>query len=149
MKSGDRRQSKRHGACGGNIGAARPCAGEAPSWFIADSSCASIGEKREQEEKAKLAEQLRKQSDQYASQREELTALFLLMDIRRDPHQWEFDLAHWASHYGHVLIPVATKIDKLSASKRKPALSRIARALGVATPQVVNQTVSADALGTS
>ena len=73
----------------------------------------------------------------YLARREELAALLLLMDVRREPHQWEFDLAHWCSHYGHGLIPVATKIDKLSSSKRKPAISKMARTLGVSTGQVV------------
>lgn len=67
----------------------------------------------------------------YLSQREPLKLLMLLVDIRRDPGDFEKDLIGWASAQGLAILPVATKLDKLSASKVKPALSRVAKGLGM------------------
>ena len=43
----------------------------------------------------------------------------------------------WASEYGRAVLPVVTKIDKLSASKRKPALTKIAQNMGLDRRQLV------------
>lgn len=67
----------------------------------------------------------------YMLQREALRALVLLVDVRRTPGQFETDLIHWCSHHGHAVLPVVTKVDKLSKSKRGPALRGIATTLGV------------------
>ena len=55
----------------------------------------------------------------------------LLVDVRRDPGDFETDLIGWASAQGLAILPVATKLDKLSASKVKPALARVAKGLGL------------------
>ena len=67
----------------------------------------------------------------YLSQRVPLKLLMLLVDVRRDPGEFETDLIGWASAHGLAILPVATKLDKLSASKVKPALRRVAGGLGV------------------
>ena len=83
----------------------------------------------------------------YLSRRENLKALLLLVDVRREPGQWELDLVTWSSHHGYAVVPIATKIDKLSASKRKPALARIAKKLGLSPRQLVGwSSVSGDGL---
>lgn len=73
----------------------------------------------------------------YLIERAQLRALLLLMDARRDPGQWERDLFTWCSHHGRTVVPVITKIDKLSRSKRKPALEGIGRQLGISRRQLV------------
>lgn len=67
----------------------------------------------------------------YLAKREQLKLLMVLMDIRRDPGSFETDLIGWATAQGLAILPVATKLDKLSASKRKPALARVAKGLGL------------------
>lgn len=73
----------------------------------------------------------------YLSERPNMRALLLLVDARREPGQWEMDLVTWSIHHGYAVVPVATKIDKLSASKRKPGLAKIAKKLGLTSKQLV------------
>jgi len=73
----------------------------------------------------------------YLSTRGALGTVMLLVDVRRTPGQWETDLIAWVSQYGLALLPVVTKIDKLSPSKRKPAIAKVAGVLGLAPKQVV------------
>ena len=75
--------------------------------------------------------------ERYFTTREPLRALLLLMDSRRDPGDWERSLAAMGSEFGWGIIPVVTKIDKLSRSERKPAIERIARGIGVEARQIV------------
>ena len=72
-----------------------------------------------------------KMVENYLSQREPLRVMLLLVDGRRKPGEWEHSLVGWASAYGFSVLPIATKIDKLSVSKRKPALADIAKSLGI------------------
>ena len=67
----------------------------------------------------------------YLAQRAELRVVMLLVDIRREPGTFETDLIGWVSAQGLTILPVATKVDKLSRSKVKPALARIAKGLGI------------------
>jgi GTP-binding protein len=67
----------------------------------------------------------------YLERRTPLRALLLLVDCRREPGQWERDLAAFCSTRGLALVTVVTKVDKLPKSKRFESLSRIARSLGV------------------
>lgn len=85
----------------------------------------------------------------YLATREPLRALLLLVDVRREPGQWEHDLIAWLTHHGRAVLPVVTKIDKLSVSKRKPAIGKIARSLGMQPRQVVGwSAVNGDGLET-
>jgi len=73
----------------------------------------------------------------YLSERPQVRALLLLMDVRRTPGDWEMQLIQWASLHGYTLVPIVTKVDKLSVSKRKPAVAKVARAIGVSSDQVI------------
>ena len=75
--------------------------------------------------------------ESYLIGRKPLRALLLLMDVRRTPGDWEKQFFTLASQYGWAVVPVVTKIDKLSSSKRKPALAKIARQLGCSPDQIV------------
>ncbi len=80
---------------------------------------------------AKVKRNWRPMIETYLSTRENLRILMLLVDIRREPGTFETDLIGWATAQGLAILPVATKLDKLSTSKRKPALMKVAKALGV------------------
>lgn len=73
----------------------------------------------------------------YLSERDSLRALLLLMDVRREPGEWETQLIHWASHHGFAVVPVVTKIDKLSRSRRGIAVTKIAHKLGFSPRKVL------------
>lgn len=64
----------------------------------------------------------------FLESRPQLLLALLLVDIRRDPGEEEAMLAEWFA--GHAVI-VATKADKLSASRRGRRLDAIGRGLGV------------------
>lgn len=73
----------------------------------------------------------------YLAKREPLRALLLLMDVRREPGDWERDLVGWMVHHGRAVVPVATKVDKLSVSKRRPAITALANTLGFSPRKVI------------
>ncbi len=75
--------------------------------------------------------------ERYLIEREPLRALLLLVDVRREPGEWESQVATWTSAQGLALIPVVTKIDKLSKSKRRLAIEKVAMQLGFSARQVV------------
>lgn len=73
----------------------------------------------------------------YLAERERLTGLMMLMDARREPDALESVLVEFCSHHGRAVVPVVTKIDKLPKSKRKLAVQKIARALGLPPRQLL------------
>ncbi len=85
--------------------------------------------------------------ESYLAERSQIRALLILSDVRRKPGDWEKQMFTWASHFGYAVIPVATKVDKLSVSKRKPGLAATAKELGLNPRQVVAwSAVSGDGL---
>ncbi|MBV72061.1 MAG: YihA family ribosome biogenesis GTP-binding protein [Myxococcales bacterium] len=75
--------------------------------------------------------------ESYLAERNQIKALLILTDVRRQPGDWEKQMFTWASHFGYAVIPVATKIDKLPVSKRKPGIASTAKGLGLNAKQVV------------
>ncbi|MCB9548387.1 MAG: YihA family ribosome biogenesis GTP-binding protein [Myxococcales bacterium] len=75
--------------------------------------------------------------ERYLTHRGTLRALLLLLDIRREPGEWETSLVHWCSYHGQALVPVVTKIDKLGKAKRTLAMQQIAGTLGLAPRQLI------------
>lgn len=73
----------------------------------------------------------------YLIERECLRALVMLVDVRREPGEFEAQVATWTSAQGLALIPVVTKVDKISKSKRAIAVQKVARALGFSARQVI------------
>jgi GTP-binding protein len=68
--------------------------------------------------------------DGYLSQRPTLAAAVVLVDSRRGLEQEEFDLLELLEQNRAPALPtllVATKIDRLSVSERKPAVAKITR----------------------
>ena len=75
--------------------------------------------------------------ESYLAERNQIRALLILTDVRRQPGDWEKQMVTWASHFGYAVIPVATKIDKLTVSKKKPGILSTAQGLGLNPKQVV------------
>lgn len=73
----------------------------------------------------------------YLEDRPQLVLALLLVDIRRDPADEEKDLIAWFRAHDLDCLLVATKADKVPASRRGPRVSAIARSLGVQPAAVV------------
>ena len=67
----------------------------------------------------------------YLSTRTSLRAVVLLMDIRRTPQLEELNFVDWLRQYRLHIVPVLTKCDKLSKTKREKQLKAATEALGV------------------
>lgn len=72
---------------------------------------------------AKVSKKIRAQwqpmIERYLSNRNNLIGLVLLIDIRRDPKQEEFDLLDWLSSHDLPHLVILTKSDKLSKTKQE------------------------------
>ena len=67
-----------------------------------------------------------KMIEDYLIKRESLKAIIMLVDIRHEPGENDRMMYDWLKHYGHRIIVVATKSDKLNRSqipKHKKMLS--------------------------
>lgn len=60
-----------------------------------------------------------------------LRGVILLVDVRRGIESEEQELLEYLAHIRQKAIVVATKVDRLSASQRKPAALKLARESGV------------------
>jgi GTP-binding protein len=63
--------------------------------------------------------------EQYLAERNNLYGLILLIDIRRDPKQEEFDLIEWLESHKMPFLIILTKSDKLSKIKQNKRLLAI------------------------
>ncbi len=59
----------------------------------------------------------------YVTDREQLTCLFVLIDIRHEPQQKDIDFLNFCGENGVPLAIVFTKADKLPLMKRRPAVT--------------------------
>ena len=73
-----------------------------------------------------LAEKIAASMTEYLHQRENLTAMVMLIDSRRGPGPDEIDLARLVRDRGLELIVAATKCDKLKRSERATAIKSFA-----------------------
>lgn len=55
----------------------------------------------------------------YLGKREQLQAVLLLFDIRREPQEDDIQMVQWAEAAGRPLILVLTKVDKVNQSERE------------------------------
>ncbi len=67
----------------------------------------------------------------YLRTREELCAVVIILDLRREPGQEEIDLIGFLTAEGITPVLVATKADKIGKTKRVKPMRRSAEALGV------------------
>lgn len=61
----------------------------------------------------------------YFSAAENIRALLVLIDIRREPNEYDIDLLNWAAHYGYRVIIAATKADQVPKSRRPDRIAEI------------------------
>lgn len=73
----------------------------------------------------------------YLNGRENLRALMLLIDSRREVGEWEMSLVRYARSRGLGLLVVATKIDKLRPNQRRLSVARQELGLQLGRGQVV------------
>jgi GTP-binding protein len=73
----------------------------------------------------------------YLSTREELAAMVLIMDLRRTPDEREHTFLSWCRHHQIPTVPVLTKSDKLTKSKRNKQLSMVSGVLGMAEADII------------
>lgn len=66
----------------------------------------------------------------FLTERAGLRAVVCLVDVRRGLEEDDVELLAFLDHLGVEAICVATKLDKLPANKRKPALAKLKQAFG-------------------
>jgi GTP-binding protein len=66
----------------------------------------------------------------FLEERVGLRAVVVIVDIRRGPEEDDLQLLEYLDHLGVRAIVVATKLDKLPANKRKPAVMKLKPKLG-------------------
>jgi len=71
-----------------------------------------------------IREKLRKIIEDYILLREELTCLFVLVDVRHEPQQIDIEFMEWLGESGIPFSIVYTKSDKLSKSQLNDSLKR-------------------------
>jgi GTP-binding protein len=67
----------------------------------------------------------------YLEGRDNLQALLLLFDIRRVPQQEEIQLLDWLEELQIPTIPIITKVDKITRSRREKQIQPILEATGL------------------
>lgn len=67
--------------------------------------------------------------ERYLQEREELCAIFLLVDIRHEPTADDKMMYDWIKYYGYDCVVVATKADKISRGQYLKHLSVIRKKL--------------------
>ena len=73
----------------------------------------------------------------YLSERESLTSVVLIMDIRRLPKEHEFNFIDWLTEQHLPCIPILTKTDKLSKTRQMQQRFSISKLLGMAPDQLI------------
>ena len=72
-----------------------------------------------------------KMIESYLLKRQELRSIILLVDIRHEPGENDIMMYEWLKHYGHNIIIVATKSDKIKRSQLDKHKKMLATAFGL------------------
>ena len=72
-----------------------------------------------------LQKKWKKMIEEYLTQREPLTAIIFIVDIRRNPTELDLTLKEWLEELDRNYILVITKADKLSSSERGKQTKKI------------------------
>lgn len=67
----------------------------------------------------------------YLENRNELCAIFLLVDIRHEPTNDDVMMYEWIKHFGYECVVIATKADKIARGKYQKHLSVIRKKLNL------------------
>lgn len=88
-------------------------------WYIVDLPGYGYAQRGKKE-----VEKLKTMISSYVLEREQLTCLFVLIDIRHDPQKVDLAFLHFLGSNGVPFAIVFTKADKLSPSKVKPTAEK-------------------------
>ena len=75
--------------------------------------------------------------ERYLQDREELCAIFLLVDIRHEPTNDDVMMYEWIKHFGYDCVVIATKADKISRGQYQKHISIIRKKLNLAKDEKV------------
>lgn len=89
------------------------------SWYLVDLPGYGYAQRGK-----KAMDKLKDMISGYVLQREQLTCLFVLIDIRHDPQKVDLAFLHFLGSKGVPFAIVFTKADKLQVSKVKPAVEK-------------------------
>ena len=67
--------------------------------------------------------------ERYLQDRQELCAIFLLVDIRHEPTNDDVMMYEWIKHFGYECVVIATKADKISRGQYQKHMSVIRKKL--------------------
>ena len=67
--------------------------------------------------------------ERYLQDRQELCAIFLLVDIRHEPTNDDVMMSEWIKHFGYNCVVIATKADKISRGQYQKHISIIRKKL--------------------
>lgn len=67
--------------------------------------------------------------ERYLQDRQELCAIFLLVDIRHEPTNDDVMMYEWIKHFGYECVVIATKADKISRGQYQKHISIIRKKL--------------------
>ncbi len=88
-------------------------------WYIVDLPGYGYAQRGKKE-----MEKLKTMINSYVLEREQLTCLFVLIDIRHDPQKVDLAFLHFLGSNGVPFAIVFTKADKLTPSKIKPTVEK-------------------------
>ena len=83
----------------------------------------------------KIKEQWGQMIETYLNSREALTAIIMLVDARHEPTEDDQMMYNWLHEMGVPTLVVATKVDKINKSARKPQMDLIAKTLDLPADQ--------------
>lgn len=75
--------------------------------------------------------------ERYLQDRDELCAIFLLVDIRHEPTSDDVMMYEWIKHFGYNCVVIATKADKISRGQYQKHISIIRKKLNLAKDEKV------------
>ncbi|MBQ9828661.1 MAG: YihA family ribosome biogenesis GTP-binding protein [Lachnospiraceae bacterium] len=78
-----------------------------------------------------VKEQWGKMIDRYLSTSKLLKKVFILVDIRHEPSPLDKQMYDWAASYGHDVVIIATKADKIKKSRLLSHLKMLKEGLGL------------------
>lgn len=94
------------------------------AWYIVDLPGYGYAQRGKKE-----IEKLKTMISRYVLEREQLTCLFVLIDIRHDPQKVDLAFLNFLGRNGVPFAIVFTKADKLSTTKIKPAVQKYLNSL--------------------
>ncbi|TCK59556.1 ribosome biogenesis GTP-binding protein YihA/YsxC [Seleniivibrio woodruffii] len=90
---------------------------------------------------AKVSKEEKKQwgetIENYLTERTQLIACVLILDVRRDPNEDDLGMLFWFNHYGIRTIVALTKCDKLSNNQNASRVAAISKQLNISRDMFV------------